>query len=209
MVTDDELRADAAALAEGERTMRMPRRVVDGLLPPPASALGLALGPLTMEGWLRLIDVESMYLDSVPPASLLAEVRQFCFAVEVLSGRTAPEVAAAFQRTTEVEILSSMLTVSARINEAEAPILAMQPPPRPANTPAPRQRPSRDGGLGLWTLLYVTLVQDLGMSRADARACPVSEAHLLTAASRFREGWDVKGYNFREQEILGEAASDE
>ena len=43
------------------------------------------------------------------------------------------------------------------------------------------------------------------MSRAEARQTPVAEAGVLLAASKFREGWDVKGQNWREQEILEEA----
>lgn len=202
----DELSLVADALAEGERTMRTPRRVVDALLPPPAEALGLGLGPLTMEGWLQLLEADSAYLEGPRPESAEAEVRQFAYAVEVLTGASREEVQVRLMACDETEVLRSMGSVELRIAAAFATQLPMTPPP---SSTKKRSRPSNDGGLGLWALTFAALVQDLGMSRAEARQTPVGEAGVLLAASKFREGWDVKGQNWREQEILGEVPDDE
>lgn len=207
MDEDDELRAAADALAEGERTMRMPRRVVEALCPPHSSALGLPLGPLTMEGWLRLIEAESAYVAGEKPRDRGAEVRQFVFATAVLSGRSMAEVESLLGASSPEDILASMHEVEARIDEAFPTLgLKMEKPLRKDEKPAPT-RPSRDGGLGRWTLLFVAMLQDLGMSRAEARTVPVAEAGVLLAASKFREGYDVVGTNWRQAEILGESSS--
>lgn len=197
----DELSRMADALATGERTLRTPRRVLEAFAPPPAEALGLALGPLTMEGWLLLLDAESHYVGGERPRDLNAELRQFQRAVEILTGASVEEVQVRVLASSELEILRSMAAIQERISAAFSTLLEMQPPPGPERNA--RTRPSRDGGLGQWALLFVALMQELGMTRAEARQTPVAEAGVLVAAWMFREGWDVKGTNWREEEILG------
>lgn len=190
----------AEAIAEGERTLRTPRRVVEAFVPPPAEALGLPLGPLTMEGWLLLLEANSHYVGGERPRDLNAELQQFQRAVGILTGASVQEVQVRVLACSEMEILHSMGEVEEWIAAAFSTMLEMQAPANPGSRP--RKRPSRDGGLGGWTLLFVALMQELGMTRAEARQTPVAEAGVLLAAWIFREGRDVKGANWREQEIL-------
>lgn len=199
----EDLSSVADALAAGERSLRTPRRVVEAFAPPPSEALGLPLGPLTMEGWLLLLEAHSGYVGGERPRDLKAELQQFGRAVEILTGAGDEEVQVRMMACSETEILRSMGAVEERITAAFSTQLALHLPPDPHRKP-PRSRPSRDGGLGHWTLVFAALVQDLGMTRAEARETPVAEAGVLLAATKFREGWDVKGTNWREEEILQE-----
>lgn len=180
----EELNRMADALAAGERTLRTPRRVLEAFAPPPAEALGLALGPLTMEGWLLLLDAESHYVGGERPRDLNAELRQFQRAVEILTGASVEEVQVRVLASSELEILRSMAAVEDWVTAAFLNL----PTIKPAIDAAPAFAAL---GLGYWTLMFAALVKKLGMPRAEARRTPVAEAIVMLAATKFLEGWEA------------------
>lgn len=56
-------------------------------------------------------------------------------------------------------------------------------------------------GFGEWLPLYTFLIAECGISRDDARACPVGEAFALASARRHLQGWQCAGtpYALREK----------
>lgn len=129
----------------------------------------------TMEGWIGLEAIRSPLLQGGLPADveeLAAAAAIFGLGIDDLTPEEAVDLASAMRRA---------------VSEAFAMSLRMEQPAVETDAAA------EPDGFGAWLPLYACLVTQCGLSRAEARACPVGEAYALTAAHRRNQGWRVAG----------------
>ncbi len=86
--------------------------------------------------------------------------------------------------TTPKDALYLVEGMSEAIHEAFAMTIRM----RPAEAAT-----ARDYGFGAWLPLLACLISEMGMSRAEALACPAGQAFALIAAMRCNQGWNETG----------------
>lgn len=177
---ENDLRSLSAALAGAEESAWQPRCIARAFATPEAGAV-----VFTMQTWIDLDAASSPLLEGRLPETaeeLNDAVSAFgCGPVDL-----SPE-----------EAVGLGLMMREAIEEAFALSLPMSPPDDGGGF-----GPGLAGGFGGWLPIYAALIAQFGLSRADARACPVGEAFALLACDKRNRGWQPAAATYAQRDVI-------
>ncbi len=152
----------------------------------------LTLQPLTMQGWIDLDAARSWYLGGTPDPEPgdTARLEQLAQVVSVLAGEPVSVVELLARKPDEAIALHE--AAQAILNAATSTMLSMRPPVERRESHG-----GGDDGFGVWLIVLGSLIAEVGLTRAEALATPVAQAHALIATVRRANGWRVSGGGYK------------